>query len=67
MTVVPYRVRIREAPQGQYWLVEEWRPCDCPECEVDAHWMSRAGCTSIDDARIIAKGCAPAWEEMLPL
>ena len=42
-----YEQRIRKLPpnthRAEYWLLEEWAPCDCPDCDAEAHWMQRAG------------------------
>ena len=42
-----YEQRIRKLPpnkhRGHYYVLEEWAPCDCPDCDADAHWMQRAG------------------------
>ena len=28
---------------GPYWVREQWRQCDCPDCDKVAHWMMVAG------------------------
>ena len=32
--------RIRKAKKDpEYWILEEYRECDCPDCEKDGHWI----------------------------
>ena len=35
---------------GPYYIVEQWRSCDCPDCEKDGHWMSFMGTSNKADA-----------------
>ena len=39
-----YERRIRKAKEDpEYWVLEEYRECDCPDCEKEGHWMQIAG------------------------
>lgn len=53
----PYERRVRETQSGNgkpYYVVEEWRHCDCPDCAVDYHWMQRGGYTDKAQAEAAA-------------
>ena len=42
----PYDRRVVEKKSGSgrtNYCVEEFRGCDCPDCEADGHWMWRSG------------------------
>lgn len=42
----PYDRRVVESKSGNCrasYAVEEFRGCDCPDCEQDGHWMWRGG------------------------
>ena len=48
---VLYDRRVIESKPGRYWQLQEYLPCDCPDCEADAHWMFASGTPSCDEAR----------------
>ena len=33
-----YSVRVRSSPKGM-WYVEQFRACDCPDCDKHGHWL----------------------------
>ena len=42
------RPRTRKG-RGPYWVREQWRQCDCPDCDKVGHWMMVAGGPNRED------------------
>ena len=45
-TPKPYDRRVVESKSGNgraSYCVEEFRGCDCPECQADGHWRWQGG------------------------
>lgn len=49
-----YERRVVKLKPGWY-IVEEWTPCNCPDCDEDFHWMGVAGTSSKDDAERLSR------------
>ena len=35
--------------RGPYWVREQYRECNCPDCDKDAHWMMVSGSPNRED------------------
>ena len=56
----PYDVRLRAIVVGAAvidprvrWVVEQFGPCDCPDCESEGHWMPAGGTWHRDRAEAL--------------
>ena len=49
--------RYRKRSSGEYWIVEEWMECDCPDCDEEAHWIGIAGLTEEKEAIEMVESC----------
>ena len=51
--------RVTELPpnehRGEWWVVETWRECDCPDCNVGGHWMRGAAASTREGAESLMR------------
>jgi len=34
----------------KYWTLREFKPCQCPHCDEEAHWYNMAGTPDVNGA-----------------